>query len=30
MKRWNALHAVRTLLGACATVAFLIGLAPPL
>ncbi len=30
MKRWNTLHAVRTLIGACATVAFLIGLAPSL
>jgi len=30
MKRWNTLHAVRTLIGACAIVAFLIGLAPSL
>ena len=27
MHRWNTLHAVRTLLGTCATVAFLVALA---
>jgi uncharacterized membrane protein len=26
LKKWNSLHAVRTVLGACAVVAFLIGL----